>query len=299
MAQYLNLKPIDFDDLSAKAQAKVKWEGRMLLPKYDGCMALVGFWHGQPDFILSRDGKPVESMDHIYDELLEVYPMLKSAPGGYCFVGEAWVAGMEFKDISGTFRRKRPQPVLEYAVFDQVNYTAGADDLPILKSGLPYKERVWQLAQHARLCSTKIVLPIAITCTSKEHAESYARDLKAAGSYDGAIASDPDATYAPGNGSGAEFLKLKPLLSFTLEVVGFEASTGDKTGRPTGALVVRFKQGTCKVGTGLSEAEQADLSSFVGKMIEVACMGVYAGDIGKMREPRYVGIRDDVLTPDF
>lgn len=300
MSDYLNLKPVDFDALSAKAQTKVSWLGRILLPKYDGCFAMVLFMDGKPHAILSRTGEKVVSMDHIYDDLLLTYPALANTKGGYAILGEAWNPGKEFKTLSGEFRRQYAQPQLGFAPFDLVRWAPGGGAGPELYSPHSYVQRL-ALLQDARPVITKIFPPPAVNtlCQDAGHAERYAKVLKDAGGYDGAIASDPAAGYMPGSGKCGSFLKVKPLLRYTLEVVGYEAGTGEKTGRATGAAIVRFKHGTCKVGTGFSETEQANLQDFVGKLIDVDCMGVYAGDTGKMREPRYVGIRTDVTQPDY
>lgn len=300
MAKYLNLKPVEFDALGKKTQAAFVWAGRILLPKYDGCFAMVGFFNGKPDFILSRTGEAVKSMDHIYEDILVRYPMLASLPGGLCLLGEAWMPGKDFAEISGTFRRQRAQAELGFALFDQVSYRKDeATGLPLLFSSRPYEARVSELCLMSRKVYNHAYPPLPIICESKDHAERYARNLKDMGGYDGAICSDPDAPYVPGAGKAGEFIKIKPLQSFSLLCVGVERSTGEKTGRDTCALVTRFKGTTCKVGTGLSESQQANPEQFVGKIIEVACMGVYPGDDGLMREPRFVGVRDDVTQADF
>ncbi len=300
MAKYLNLKPVEFSGLSAKRQAAVKWEGRLLLPKYDGCFCMVGLWDGAPSFILSRDGNAVKSMDHVYEDLYLRYPWLRDQKGGFVVLGEAWRPGTEFAEISGAFRRQRPQPQLGLAVFDMVEYT-GTPDAPMLFSDEIYGVRLQRLVDcRPGLCNAHPPMPVY--CDGEAHAIRYAKKLKEAVGYDGCVAGDPEATYMVSDGHG-EFLKVKPLQSFTLEVVGVDGALGDKTGRVTCALVVRFKNQTCKVGTGFSNEQAANWVAtpllVKGTLIEVACMGVYPGPEGMMREPRFVGFRDDVLKPDY
>lgn len=302
MAKYINLKPIAFEDLSAKRRAAVQWPGRILLPKYDGCLALVFFRNGEPAGILSRDGNPSKSMDHIYEDLLIKYPGLRSDRGDVCVLGEAWTPGKEFAEISGTFRRQSPQPQLGFAPFDIVDVTWAADGTPLLHSDTPYRERLDFLAHDRSGFTTMVFPPRPHDCENEAQAIKYAANLKAMGGYDGAIAGDPDAAYVVSDGMG-EFLKLKPLQSFSLRVLRLDVGVGEKTGKATGALVVRFKSGECGVGTGFDADTLAgwitDPSAIVGKIIEVACMGVYAGPNGMMREPRYLGIRNDVLKEDY
>ena len=300
MAKYLNLKPVEFSALSAKRQAAVQWKGRLMLPKYDGCFCMVGFFDGKPNFILSRDGVPSLSMLHIYDDLLLRYPRIADTKGGYCFLGEAWSPGREFKDISGSFRRHSPQADLGYAVFDLVQYD-NKEGKPMLYSNKPYSKRLELLSIRGE-AYCHAYPPLPVECEDEAHAWRYANYLKKLGGYDGAVVSDPDATYVVSDGHG-EFLKVKPLQSFSLEVVGIEPGVGKKTGRATATLVVCFKDGACGVGTGFSHEQAASWLAtpalVVGHIIEVACMGVYDGPAGMMREPRFVGFRDDVINPDY
>lgn len=304
MAQYLNLKPVEFDALSKKAKASFEWKGRRLLPKYDGCFMMVAFWDGKPDFILSRAGEVVKSCDHIYDDVLERYPKIAQTKGGKVFLGEAWRPGTEFAVLSGEFRRQRPQLGLGFAVFDLVNYTVGADDMPVLHSPHTYADRLALLEDCDRLVGGNCFPPLSVVCEGEAHAWRYALKLKAMGGYDGAVAGNPYADY-PGAGSGkcGSFIKLKPLKSFSLEVVAVVNKLGEKTGRAVGTPVVRFKKGTCGVGTGFSnddaEAWYKQPNLIVGKIIEVGCMDVYPGETGMMREPRFLGVRDDVTKPDY
>lgn len=299
MSKYLNLKPVEFDALGKKTQAAFKWEGRILLPKYDGCFAMVAFNNGHPAFVMSRTGEVVKSMDHIFEDLLVTYPHLANTKGGWMVLGEAWTPGKEFAELSGTFRRQYAQPGLGFAPFDLVRYVQPAD-LPVLSSPHPYRERLSLLSSGRRVLPS-VTLPTAVVCQGAEHALQYARNLKDLGGYDGAIASDPEAAYTPGAGKAGEFVKLKPLVTYSLEVVDVLRTVGEKTGRPIGTPVVRFKEGTCGVGTGFSADEALawfnDPRQIIGKIIEVEAMGVSSK--GLLREPRYKGIRDDVTKADY
>lgn len=297
MAKVLNLKPVEFDALTAKRQAAFEWKDRILLPKYDGCFAMMLFLDGQPNAILSRTGEIVKSMDHLFEDAVVRYPDIAKTKGGWALLGEAWIPGREFAELSGMFRRQYPQPELCFAAFDVVNWEAGTDG-PKLFSASSYRDRVDMLKRTARQVYNSVIPPLPIDCESREHAVKYAAMCKELGGYDGAICSDPKAVYLPGAGRDGEFIKLKPLVSYSLLVTGYTEAVGAKTGRATGALQVRFKDGApLGVATGLSEEQQANLASFVGKIIEVEAMGISSK--GLLREPRFKGIRDDVVTPDF
>lgn len=298
MSQYIVLKPTEIDKLSAKRKAAVSWEGRLVLPKYDGCFAVFLFEDGKMVRVCSRDNKNVMSMDHLAEDLMYSYPAVSE--GRFAFLGEAWIKGKEFGEISGTFRRQRPQPQLQFAPFDLVHWDGDVMH-PELFASAPYKERLRWLRPERTTCM--IHPPLPITVHSEAAAWKLAKQYKnSPDGYDGAIAADPDAPYVVSDGLG-EFLKLKPLQTFTLEVVGIDGGVGERTGRTTASLVVRFKTGRCGVGTGFSNDDAADFvarpHSYLGRFAEVACMGVYPGADGMMREPRFIGWRTDVLQPDY
>lgn len=286
MSKYLNLKPIDIEKMGRAQRKAFKWEGRFLMPKFDGCFAMVCFWDGKWDFILSREGKEVTSMRHVFDNLLEQYDWLDRTPKGVAFLGEAWSPNMEFKKISGLFRRDANQPELGFVPFDVVEYTIDENNMPVLGSNEPYRKRLQKLGIKPTVCQ------------GQAHAETYAAALKRHGGYDGAVVSDPEATYTPGSGVCGSFIKVKPVQSFDCKVLAVEAGEGAVTGRTTAVLVVSFKGCNQRVGTGFTPDEAAEWvanpSLVVGRTVEVECMGVYDGPTGLMREPRMKGFRDDV-----
>jgi ATP-dependent DNA ligase len=296
---YLNLKPIEFGAMGAKRQATFDWAGRILLPKYDGCFAMVGFWNGVAHNIWSRTGELVKSMDHVHEDLLVKYPWIADTKGGFMVLGEAWNPGSEFAELSGIFRRQYAQPQLGFAPFDTVYYNRDGPK-PMLFSTDTYQDRLANL-EGGRHVAVNIYAPVPVVCEDEVHAVRYAKNLKDLGGYDGAICSDPYASYTPGAGKGGEFIKLKPLSSYSLEVTGLLVDEGEKTGRVTGALQVRFKGGTCGVGTGFSNEAMVGWATgrepIIGKIIEVEAMGVSSK--GLLREPRFKGIRHDVTTPDY
>lgn len=288
----LNLKPVELDKLSAKTQAGIVWEDRIVMPKWDGCFTIVLFDDNMVcSNILSREGTTIYSCDHFADYVLDhgsFQPWLRESHQQdlrVAVLGEAWAWATPFKDISGAYRRHSAQPQLQLRAFDTV-YWRGDFSAPELYSDEPYLQRLGRCPDY----------PIYVRgglsySQTQELAKLYKYGMTGR---DGAISADPNATYKPGSGRAGEFIKFKPLASKALEVVGIEAAKGAVTGRDTVALVVRLWGGlTCKVGTGFShdeaEAWVARPSSIIGQTIEVTYMGVHEG--GVLREPRYAGIR--------
>lgn len=283
----LNLKPVDLDKVSAKNQARIKWEERIVMPKWDGCFTIVLFEEdGSPAGVLSREGTKVLSCDHFYSGL-RLYDAKLSEQRRFAVLGEAWKPDTPFKDISGAYRRHTPQPDLQFMPFDFV-WWGGDASAPKLYSELQYIERLRNLSTYPLYSRTGLSYSQTV-----DVAELYKYSMVGR---DGAISADPWAPYVPGSGRAGEFIKIKPLASKALEVLEVVAGEGAVTGRATAALVVRLWGGlTCKVGTGFSTQEAADWVAnpalIVGQTIEVTYMGIHEG--GVLREPRYEGIRHD------
>src|SRR5690606_20801028 len=129
--------------------------------------------------------------------------------------------------------------------------------------------------------------------------QGWCNELKARGGYDGLILRDPKGTWTRGSGVTGEIIKLKPVLSFDLRVVGAEEGKGKHAGR-LGAIVVEFQGKKLRVGTGFSDAERKDWwengEDLIGQIAEIEAMDFSAD--GLLREPRFKGIRHDKLEAD-
>jgi hypothetical protein len=87
-------------------------------------------------------------------------------------------------------------------------------------------------------------------------------------------------------GQGETWLKVKPKETHDVRVFGLEPGKGRHLGR-IGALVTPMG----KVGTGLTDAQREYSNHYVGKIIEVECMGLTPN--GKFRHPRFLRVRWD------
>jgi ATP-dependent DNA ligase len=288
MSDYCIAKAIDIENLSRKARAQFDLDlaagAYLLTPKFDGCAVHIELNDGRIEQCVSGSGKPVRSLDHALKELLQVFPS-----GRVVLDAEAWVPGTEFQEISGLFRRHTSDSRLQLKVFNGY-FIAGRNQR--------YEARLADISQA--LC----YVPLLYTHTAArspafdlEHATVMARAWQQAGGFDGCVLHHRDAPYFQGRAK-YESVKIKPLLSFDLEVVGVDRAIGEKTGRATCALVCRWKDGGVQeVATGLSHAQQADPGQFIGKIIEVRAMGLTSD--GKLREPRFCGVREDKLSAEY
>ena len=121
----------------------------------------------------------------------------------------------------------------------------------------------------------------------------------AAGGSDGAIFRDPEGTWqADNNGASGEIIKVKPLISVSVEVTGYDEGKGKHAGR-IGTLRGTHNGKEQGLGTGLKDAERVIANyhrDWHGQIVEVEALG-YTED-GLLREPRFKGLRTDVLEPD-
>lgn len=310
MADYLVHKAVELEALSKKLQADIENHTYILSPKYDGCHAIFLFDNGKFVGAKSRTNEPVLSMDHIGTSLLDHYPWISHEGGKVAIMGEAWIPGKEFSEISGIFRRQYPQPELGFVPFDTTvwRYDQAEDGRPVLgeefseHDGLLKDKRIYDVRLgrlHFRawngpslVHSTKswaLEKGDAIMATARFKAEHY----KKLGGYDGCVLARADGLYQVGAGKGGEFIKIKPLLSFSLQCFNYNVDKGEKTGKNTLSLIVAFNGKAQKVSTGLTQAEIDSPEQFLDKWIEVEAMGLTVN--GLLREPRYKGIRTDVI----
>ena len=291
MNSYTIAKAIDINNLSGKARAQFELDiaaGEYLLtPKYDGCAVHIELNDGRIEQCISGSGKPVRSLDHVLKELLQVFPS-----GRVVLDAEAWVPDMEFQEISGLFRRHTSDHRLKIRVFN------GYCPFVVGGRGAAYKNRISAL--HSGILARNCVFVTTVATSASmplAGATVMARYWQALGGFDGVVLHHRDAPYFQGRAK-YESVKIKPLLSFDLEVTGVNAAVGEKTGRATCALVCRWKDGGVQeVATGLSHAQQADPGQFIGKIIEVRAMGLTSD--GKLREPRFCGVREDKLQAEY
>lgn len=304
MADYIVHKAVEIDGLSKKQlQSLAEHKGWVVMPKYDGCHAVICFDDGVHVNTYSRTGETVHSLNHVARALPDHYPFLKQGQWAIC--GEAWNPELEFNEVSGQFRRHDPNAAdLYFVPFDVVPWAYNTDttSAPVVylnpdDESTPFIERITRL-RGMKPCPSKVIAPFFFFVDSlSEVPVQYAKDLKARGTYDGAIMAKADGVYKVGSGKGGEFLKIKPLISYSVKVTGAELAKGEKTGKNTAALLFELDGKTQKVSTGLTQAQVDSIAGadgmaiWQGCVIEVEAMGKTVN--GYLREPRFKGIRSD------
>jgi DNA ligase-1 len=118
------------------------------------------------------------------------------------------------------------------------------------------------------------------------------------GGYEGIMLKDPDAGYECKR--SVVWLKLKPFIEVSLEVIDVEEGTGKNEGR-LGALVCSGvddgKDIRVNVGSGLSDEQRSDIwtdrTSVIGQLVEVRADAITQNQDGtySLRFPRFKGFR--------
>jgi ATP-dependent DNA ligase len=292
------MKAVEYDKLPAKYKKATPFESitdetHWLQPKYDGCFGMAVIHDDPADSrMLSRTGEDYSaSCGHILDELRSrVIGSGMNMVFPFVVLGEVWHPEWDFPKISGCFRRQSPSPELHFVACD------------LLPEGLttpvPYSYRLSALME---------LVPIHAYCPGDYRtyttenwtawgtdAQTLARRLKENGQYDGAILRDPTKGYTIGLVKQGEVIKVKPLMSLDLRVWSRGWELGEKTGRKVWTIEVDYKGVKTSVGSGVPHNEEdVPLNN---QIVEIECMGIT--EDGKLREPRFKGIRHDKESAD-
>lgn len=293
MAEVKIMKAVEWDKLSAAFKKKhgsvdaLAVAGFWAQKKYDGCFGMAVLKADGSAFMRSRTAEDyTDSCIHILKELRHALDDHQIAEG--VFLGEVWNAELPFPTISGLFRQQR-------RIATELGFVVN-DFLPMtLQTTRPYRLRYGDLMQ---ILGEEDGFATTVAQTWQEHqwgsATGMANQFKAEGGFDGAIVRDPDAGYTIGLVKNGEIIKVKPVMSLDLKVVELTEEVGEKTGRPVYTITVEHRGVRSEVGSGMPHVLPANL--VLGAIVEIECMGLT--DEGKLREPRFKGVRIDKTEPD-
>jgi ATP-dependent DNA ligase len=296
------MKAVEFDKLPAKFRKGVpggvqelQKRGWWVQPKYDGCFGMAVI---RADAcpgscqMLSRTGEDYTfSCEHI---LKEIYDAADEFFGGakwsdFVVLGEVWHPDLKFPTISGMFRKHAPSK-LQFITNDMLPTDLNTEE--------PYSSRF----QHLQNLLPPVLGDGFYVRTARsfeahycqQDVNKYAAQLVAEGGYDGAILRDPNAGYTIGLVKKAEIVKVKPTMSLDLRCVDARTEPGAKTGRAVLTISVEYRGVVSDVGSGVPH--DMLVGDVCGKVVEVECIGIT--EDGKLREPRFKGIRFDKTEPD-
>lgn len=252
----------------------------IMMAKYDGCLAII-----TPEGVITRTGEAITSIPQCLEDAAKLLP-------DHVIFGEVYRYDTPFKEISGAFRRHKPQSHLFVMMFDAVPF----DDWKAGKCDKPYIERYTALqeAWHRTPTPNLIVAP----ALDFRAPQGFANAMVHQGGYDGAILRRKDAPWTVGASKNGEALKVKPVQSLDLEVQGWFKGKGKHANR-AGGITVLYRGVQTDVGTGFTDREREEIAA-AGQapcgIAEVEFMELTAD--GKLREPRFKGWRYDKTEPD-
>ena len=299
MADYLIMKAVEFDKLPAKFKKQYVDEqglidaGFWLQKKYDGCMGIAVVAHpsrGKLSRMLSRTGEDyTSSCGHILKELEEALGDSDRLDESIIVIGEVWqpIEEATFPTISGKFRRQSPSPELQFVANDLLPSGFNTDK--------PYAERFQEL--QALLGDDDPAFKVRVATTFFDMIQdpvAQALEWQGQGGFDGAVIRNPDAGYTVGTVKNGEIVKVKPVMSLDLRCTDHAVEPGEKTGRAVVTVEVEYQGVKSWVGSGVPH--NIDVASLQNSIIEVECLGVT--EDGRLREPRFKGIRFDKREPD-
>lgn len=252
----------------------------IMMPKYDGCLAII-----KPDGVITRTGEAISSIPQCREDAAKLLP-------DHVIFGEVYKYATPFKDISGAFRRHKPQSGLLVVVFDAVPF----DDWKAGKCDKPYIERYTALKDAGwRTPTASLIVAPALHLGAPQ---GFANAMVRQGGYDGAILRRKDAPWTTGASKNGEAIKVKPVQSLDLAVHGWFRGKGKHAER-AGGITVLYRGVQTDVGTGFTDREREEIAS-AGQapcgIAEVEFMELTAD--GKLREPRFKGWRYDKAEPD-
>lgn len=295
MSDYIVMKPVELSATCAAFRKKYPTyqslvdAGYWLQRKYDGCCGVAVFAPGQPAKMLSRTGEDYSVSCRLILEQLE-----DKLGGQACVViGEVWHPSWDFPKISGRFRQQREaEPELTFRAFDMLPWTAYVNGVWNEPYSLRFRSMVDQGLPVVDTKPGLLGLPSTIDLAVK---------WKLEGGYDGAVLRDPNAGYICADAKLGQAIKVKPVMSLDLRVTAVSVEK-----RPTklgGYLTVQLPDGQYNdVGSGLTQAHltgfltELEARLWVNQIAEIEFMG-YQPD-GKLREPRFKGLRFDKTKPD-
>jgi DNA ligase-1 len=267
--------------------------------KLDGARVLA-VCKGSKVELFSRNGKQFHNFPHIIEEIEAV---LAAKPAPYDCVLDGEVMSADFQDLMKQLQRKDGKKATDAVLhlFDFIpltDFLAGSWDKPQTTRSNYVKYWVMEnesVLQHVQACAWEDV-----DLDSKEGQERFVELNKAAvdGGYEGVMIKDVDAPYECKRSHA--WLKAKPFIEVTLEVVDVEEGTGRNEGR-LGAVVCSGeddgKNIRVNVGSGFTDDNRSVFWSgrdaLIGQLVEVRADAVTQNQDGtySLRFPRFKTFR--------
>lgn len=282
----------------------------MVSEKLDGVpVRLIRGYHDQCK-ALTRQGEFVLSIHHITEFFKEQFKVIQDCE----LIGELYIRGMPFKDISGKVRRQNEQsPDLVLNVFDMFIKS---------KPELNYGTRMSSLSSAMEIIASRLgatvddlpikVIPFIICANDDQVQMAHKATLASNPKAEGSMVHSVHKVFTPGKRLWST-QKLKPRPTIDIKIIDLkEAISEDGVGlRMVGGMVAEFhvlhngKMGITHIGIGPGKLTHNErkalwtlhkLKRFKPRMAEVQ----YVPDdtYAMLREPTFQRWRDDKHEPD-
>jgi len=277
--------------MSGKKQIEVKLDG----------VRVITIIQGDKVEMFSRNGKQFHNFEHIIAEIKEV---LKEKPAPYDLVLDGEVMSANFQDLMKQVHRKSggnaDDAVLH--LFDTIplaDFKKGSWDKPQSFRSLITKH--WVEENQDVLKHVQALEWEDVDLDTPEGEKRFVELNKTAvdGGYEGVMIKDVEAPYECKRTHA--WLKAKPFIEVTLEVMDVEIGTGRNEGR-LGAFVCAGnddgKDIKVNCGSGFSDSQRdsfwTDRSSIVGQLVEVRADAITQNQDGtySLRFPRFKTFRE-------
>lgn len=284
---------------SANHEGKVAGK-KLIEVKLDGVRVItIVYPDGRVD-MFSRNGKELANFPHVTDQISAV---VKKTPPPYAVVLDGEIMSSSFQDLMTQVHRKSDVKAND-AVLNLFDFIP-LDD---------FEQGFWDKSQTVRsqmvqswVEQNNEMLP-NVTCLANELVDLDAdagqlryKEINAqavAGGYEGIMIKDPEAGYECKR--SVAWLKLKPFIEVSLEIVDVEEGTGRNVGR-LGAIVCQGvddgKTIKVNVGSGFSDSDRdsywSSRDSILGQIVEVRADAVTQNQDGtySLRFPRFLRFR--------
>lgn len=241
--------------------------------------------------IFSRTGERYVSMKHLENDLKAIIDN-EYFGANPIVLFEAYIPETDQATISGYCRDTKEQHPEIVAL---IHTTIGNFSH---KMNLSLQNQAELGYLNSNIISPDIKLILHIKIFSLTEAMRLAQDVWQRGG-EGIILNAIDVPYQPGK-RNTSMIKIKKGISHDLRVIGVYAGQGKYAGT-LGGLICRYKDNQEIRVSGMTDAERKawweDNQKIIGKIVQIDAMA--ESSKGKLREPRFKGIRYDKAEADF
>jgi DNA ligase-1 len=283
---------------SANHESKVCGQ-KLIEVKLDGVRVItIVYPDGRVDQF-SRNGKELVNFEHVKQQLAAIAHGFNEP-----MVLDGEIMSSSFQDLMKQVHRKDNVAagdavlnLFDYVTLEEFN-RGGTGSAPQKHRSVMLNE--WYATVQDALPNVAVLSHEAVDMDTDEGQKQF-RAINAraiAGGYEGIMIKDPDAAYECKR--SAAWLKLKPFIEVSLDVVDFEEGTGRNAGR-LGAIICEGDDDGCRirvnVGSGFSDANRVDYwmdrATIKGHVAEIRADAITKNQDGSysLRFPRFLRFR--------